>query len=140
MITFDSDVARQFVQAVVSGNQQRATGLARSTLGGDVSTDRQILRTRLFDAMENLRSYLYFPPATGGLARAIRTSLAMATGKAGFLTRDLREVFPGKREKSVSLVKAHEIDIWLNGLNEFNQSISLVPYRRGITEPGFAAD
>lgn len=137
---FDSEIAQDFVGYIIADDQNRAMSIAQAILGAEKLADRNVLRSSLERAVTDLTTPLHLERSFNRIERSIRIKLALLTGKEGFLTKNLRDISGRRKIDYVSLIKINEIDVWLNGPQEANLFLSEVPYRRGITEPGFSAE
>ena len=139
-INFNSLVATQFVDLMRRGEFAAASQLALELLGRGFLENRIEARERLCTSLADLQYPVYFPHGGGVVSRYVILKISKHFNKVGLLRDGLKGYVVRRAKNRIGIISINEIDAWINGVNSDNFSFKLVPYVRGVTEPGWAID
>lgn len=139
-VDFFSEEARSTVRAFITGSKEHKRHLALSLLGSDPMLDRDVILSRYMEALNSTKTALHGLDKTPACIKRVIFGLANKLDRPG-LAR-LGQVDMGKLMGlgQATFLDIDEFSVWEDGPNKNNLSVKLVPYRKGITEPGLAVE
>ncbi|MDP3499174.1 MAG: hypothetical protein Q8S33_02525 [Myxococcales bacterium] len=136
-VNLSSPDAQRIVRIFADAPQNDVTDTAHELLGFDRLSDRERVRNDLLDAISQLKRPLYVNP-NSVIPYQLRAALAVRLNKPGLLRYSTRQVVKLLNRRHVCVMRINELDVWLNGKNPTNFSLTPIQFQKGVTEPGFA--
>jgi len=136
-VNLTSPDAQRIVRIFADASQPVVTDTAQELLGFDRLGHRERVRQDLLDAISELKRPLYANP-NSIIPYRLRAGLAVRLNKPGLLRYSTRQVVTLLNRRHVCVMRINELDVWLNGKNPANFSLTPVQFQKGVTEPGFA--
>ena len=136
-VNLASERARAVVRTFAEEHHSVNQDLSRQLLGFDQVTRNGATVRELRSLVSGLKRPFWNDPSLR-IPYRIRESAAMALGKPKILRAGLRTYVEHVRRANICIMRINEFDLWLNGKNADNFSLTPTPYVRGVTEPGIA--
>lgn len=136
-IWLESPRARQIVRVFADGSHEEKQEASRKLLGFDMLGEPDRIRNDLDAAIASLERPFH-SHRNNPLPYKLSEVLAVRLQKQGFLRYSTREILSVLRRQNVCILRMNDIDAWLNGRSDMNCRVTPVPYRKGITQPGWA--
>lgn len=139
-VDFGSLLMKRFTRHLIENRTDEAARLARQALGFEYLEKVSQGQEELTRSIELLRRPFHHSSGSGPITRWLAEAVAVKTGKTGLLGSRPAALFSKKLGPKVGIMSIDEVDVWLNGLCPQNFRLDVVPYVKGVTEPGWAAD
>lgn len=141
LVDFDAVVAKKFTRLLCLKKHESVSKMACEVLGAEYMLNSGSLKRVFNESLAAIQDPVFFRKPTNRCCRFLILSISVFLGKTGLIELGflsiLKRYFAMSR---VALIKVNEIDIWLNGVNDVNLQIKEIPYRSGVTEPGWGVD
>lgn len=125
----------KYLNYLNSQNFEKANNLARDKLGFNLDIDPSKLMQNLQEKILEINDFIYSSKHL--TLRRLRILLFRITNKSIFLSDGIvSNMFLTLFSKNVLAVEKNDIDIFLNGLNNYNYKYEVVKYSRELTRPG----
>ena len=129
---------KQFISLIEAGDVQAVSDFSLRLLGAEFYSQKSDIRDQLQRAIDRLDYPVFFAEPFSSLNKKIRLIAFKRLGSEGIITKPIFKIFKDRLSQRVSWNEMNEIDMWKNGVNSNNFRQQLVPYIKGLREPGWA--
>jgi hypothetical protein len=140
IVDFTTPSARHFLLLIRNIQDEEAREYAKDLLGWGINCSPLDCLTELLRAIERNDIPLHHGHKSTRAGAKIAAAVALKLGRKGLIRHGIVGMLKQHLINRVSMISIDEIDVWLNGINSKNFSCKRIPYRKGITEPGWAPD